>query len=308
MANEIELKLRFDPQHIAALVQKLDSLAARQGASMLNNQYYDTADAALSRAGCALRIRQEGDSWEQTLKTKGHSTGGLQQRGEWNWPLRNPVLDASRFTQRDVIAHWPSQVQIDQLQPLFTTHFHRHRWRWQHNDQRVELVVDDGHVATTNDTQPLCELELELLAGTPECLWQLATQLGEHTPLWLSDISKAERGYRLAIPGTHWTPDSLPSDPLLPWINRHTTLIKRELEALIWDQHTDVTRINQLIVDLNAMQPQALSLDTWPRHWSRMPPLSSTTTGSTVTVDEVSSDSTARNLLALAHWVWMCHQ
>lgn len=238
MATEIELKLRVAPGHIPALIAQLDQLAQRQHTRTLRNHYYDTSEAALSAAGCALRIRQSGEQWEQTLKTRGTSTAGLQQRGEWNWPLSQPQLDASLFNQEDVRQHWPASVDASQLDALFATHFERHCWHWEQQQTRIEIVIDQGSVQARGQELPLCELELELQSGDIASLWQLTEQLCQHTPLWLSDISKAERGYALAIPGTHWAPDWRTADtlPLMPRLNRLLTCLKRALESWVWDQ------------------------------------------------------------------------
>lgn len=238
MATEIELKLRIAPRHVPALITQLDQLAQRQHTLTLRNHYYDTPDATLSASGCALRIRQSGEQWEQTLKTRGTSTAGLQQRGEWNWPLARPQLDTALFDQEDVRQHWPASVDASQLDALFATHFERHRWHWEQQQTRIEIVIDQGSIQAAGQELPLCELELELQGGDVNCLWQLTEQLCQQTPLWLSDISKAERGYALAMPGTDWSPDwrSAATQPPLPRLNRLLTCLKRALESWVWDQ------------------------------------------------------------------------
>ena len=52
-------------------------------------------------------------------------------------------------------------------------------------------------VCTGEQQEEICELELELRAGDPAALLELAIELAAELPLMPCDISKAERGYRL---------------------------------------------------------------------------------------------------------------
>ncbi|MFT6898137.1 MAG: triphosphatase, partial [Paraglaciecola sp.] len=63
----------------------------------LVNFYYDTPDRQLRRADMGLRIRGCNQVFEQTIKTRGSSVGGLHQRPEYNVPLSQPVLDLKGF-------------------------------------------------------------------------------------------------------------------------------------------------------------------------------------------------------------------
>ena len=207
MTYEIELKLRFDPVQADILAAAIGARAQAGRQSRLNNTYYDTPDGRLSAAGCALRIRQKGpNNWEQTLKTRGQSIGGLQQRREWNWPLQRNALDFGLLNSAEVQEHWPASVDTQALVPLFSTGFQRHAWIWEMGTSKAEVVMDRGVVRAGDLSTPLCEVELELLDGSPEVLWWMASSLCSSVPLWLSDISKAERGFRLVGLGKRWQP------------------------------------------------------------------------------------------------------
>tara|TARA_R110001583_G_scaffold20287_8_gene78412 strand:+ start:1406 stop:2800 length:1395 start_codon:yes stop_codon:yes gene_type:complete len=250
MTYEIELKLRFAPDKTAALQQALDSRATRGGHSTLNNTYFDTEEGALSRQTCALRIRQKGETaFEQTLKTLGSSQGGLTVRHEWNWPLDQGQLDASLLASDEVLGHWPEGISADSLMPLFNTHFERQRWIWQLGQSEVEIVLDQGLVQAQGAEIPLCELELELLQGDPAVIWRMAEALCAEVPLWISDISKAERGYRLLGLGRDW---QQPGDVFevgvdfanLPdQLNNCFEWIKRALETLLWEAPPPTTQL-----------------------------------------------------------------
>lgn len=254
MAVEIELKLRLDPNDTQTISQALNNIAQRQPVRPLNNVYYDTLDAELATHRCALRIRQQGAHFEQTLKTVGQSQAGLQQRNEWNWPLNHNQLDPTRLQLADVQAHWPAEIAIDQLTPHFATHFERQVWHWQEGNNAIEIVLDQGTIEHAGKQQTLCELELELLSGAIEPLWTLAHQLANHCPLWLSDISKAERGYQLANHRVSWPPLVNPSDQIDATANQCLRVLQRVYEYTLWYQQTVELDV------INALETRLLSL------------------------------------------------
>ena len=61
----------------------------------------------------------------------------------------------------------------------------------------IELVIDEGEVRAGDRSEPLLELELELVSGDPLALDALAERLAAAAPLTPSIVTKAERGYRL---------------------------------------------------------------------------------------------------------------
>lgn len=244
MSKEIELKLRLRQTDVATLTQYLNQQAQSVGHSTLNNTYFDTEQAALSQTHAALRIRQTEQGFEQTLKTRGEGKAGLHERGEWNWSLPAEQLNIELLTQGDVAEHWPAHIELNALHAIFRTDFERSTWLWQQDVARIEVVIDVGHIQAGANKQPLCEVELELKQGEAQDLWRLALQLGEQVPLWISDISKAERGYRLAQLSRGWTqaPSVNAQDDVavsLPvWLNYEAQQFKRALEAGLWEQDT----------------------------------------------------------------------
>src|SRR5262249_20143318 len=66
-------------------------------------------------------------------------------------------------------------------------------------DSEIELAVEDGEVRAGNQRQDLREAELELKAGGAESLLLAAERLLAGHERKLSKLSKAERGYRLAL-------------------------------------------------------------------------------------------------------------
>lgn len=203
MAKETEIKLRVSPESLLKL-REHPVIAARSVGQWqtreLLNRYFDTADFALANAQVALRIRRDGEQLIQTLKSKGASVAGLSVRNEWDWYLKSNRLVLSHLNDDC----WPeSLAELDkkQLKAIFNTDFKRQfaelRWQREGVDTVVEVALDQGLVTAGKQQDDICEMELELRAGEPVALFELALELAADVPLMPSDISKAERGYRL---------------------------------------------------------------------------------------------------------------
>ncbi|MGB1270559.1 MAG: CYTH domain-containing protein [Endozoicomonas sp.] len=163
----------------------------------LGNWYFDTPDQQLNQARVALRIRTLNGGFIQTLKTRGESINGLTRRGEWEWPLPEAQLNGTLLAEV-----WPEYlkgIDVDQLQPIFSTDFTRTRWtlHWDNPRAVIEAALDTGQVEAAGRTSPICELELELIEGDENALGAVADDLKQSIDLMPSDKSKAERGVEL---------------------------------------------------------------------------------------------------------------
>ncbi|HRP96863.1 MAG TPA: CHAD domain-containing protein, partial [Rhodocyclaceae bacterium] len=139
--------------------------------------------------------RRQGRKWLQTVKCAAPSTGGLTQRPEWEQPFDGAfdfsAIDAPRA------AKWLRRCAAD-LVPVFSTRFRRETRRHIGADgASVLMMLDTGAVVAGEHSEPICELELELEHGRPLDLLLLASALAADVALLPSDLSKAERGYRL---------------------------------------------------------------------------------------------------------------
>lgn len=218
-AEEIELKLALpasDPAHLEKRLARTPALARRQARHQsLHNVYYDTPDQILHREKIALRLRRVGGnanaSWLQTLKTGGRGDSALSQRGEWESAvpgaeLALPALQATPWPGID-----PEGVIFQALAPCFVTSFDRTSWTVRKRDgSLVEVSLDVGQILAGDRRAPICELELELLAGQPAALFALAQQIAANIALLPENRSKAERGYALAQDGLNLPLRALP--------------------------------------------------------------------------------------------------
>ncbi len=199
MSQEIELKLSLPARSLSALRRHpLVAAAQKLGPSAtLDNTYYDTADLALKARKVAVRTRRQGRAWLQTVKCAAPSAGGLSTRPEWEQPFSgdfdfSAVTDPA--TARLLAKHRAALV------PVFTTRFRRETRLYAPGDGvEILLMIDRGDIRAGERTAPICELELELRSGQPADLLELALELARSLPLVPSDLSKAERGYRLFL-------------------------------------------------------------------------------------------------------------
>ncbi|MGP1675682.1 MAG: CYTH and CHAD domain-containing protein [Burkholderiales bacterium] len=199
---ETELKLLLAPQDLRRLRRDPGIRARQQGRAAtrrVRSVYYDTPEHALLRAGVALRLRADGRRWLQTLKTEGQAVAGLHLREEWEWPLPGAALDFGLLATTPQAKLFRSPRLRAKLGPVFATDFTRTSLRLGFADGSLaELCLDSGEVRSGRRASAISEAEIELLAGSPARLYELALELTQRVPLRLGQASKAERGYALA--------------------------------------------------------------------------------------------------------------
>lgn len=195
-AVEIELKLTAAPAMLPHL-RGHPLLGGEDEARTLVTCYFDTAAGALHRGGATLRRREgDGDS-EQTFKSTAKG-GNRLRRGEWNAPATGAVPDPAAFPPavRQAIA---ALVGDAPLQPLATTRIQRTARRLRFGGSTIEAAFDSGMVEAGDRSEPVSELELELIEGDAADLFALAQQLPLGPELGWSVGSKGERGLALAF-------------------------------------------------------------------------------------------------------------
>jgi len=198
---ETELKLSLSATELPHLLAH-PLLATGADMQRLLNTYFDTPDLALQKRRMAVRERLAGEQWLLTVKTAGQSQNGLSSRQEWEGPTTPGALQFDTLVDDAALAQDLMGLRPN-LRALFCTDFERQRWVITHAGAKIEVALDQGsiHVPGTDLSEPLLELELELLSGPEEALLALAEVL-RHTPQGLvmlvpSDASKAQRGMAL---------------------------------------------------------------------------------------------------------------
>jgi inorganic triphosphatase YgiF len=208
---EIELKLALPAEQVAAFLSLMARRRRTPVKQVLHTVYFDTVDFDLGRQGIALRVRRAGRRWLQTLKSEGQRAGGLSTREEYETPTQRDTLDWGRFPEAA-----QARVAEDLRESLgirFDTRFVRTAWQIAgQGGARIEVALDIGTLSAGDRSQPICEIELELLSGHVDALFALAQTWAQRLDLVPFDLSKAERGVRLAHGET---PGPVKSMPLL---------------------------------------------------------------------------------------------
>ncbi|WP_153912695.1 inorganic triphosphatase [Shewanella sp. TC10] len=200
MDAEIELKLFMQSQYHDLLVNLLNGMSEStpQETRKLSNKYFDTGALQLRHWKMGLRVRSGENFTEQTIKTAGSVIGGIHTRPEYNIAIdeKTPLLD---LFPKDI---WPNEADIDAIQDdlhcVFETNFTRQAWHIYIEGSLVEVAFDLGDVIANGQTESICEIEFELLAGEASALLHLAIEVAKAIPVRLGKASKAQRGYQLS--------------------------------------------------------------------------------------------------------------
>jgi inorganic triphosphatase YgiF len=198
---ETELKLSLNEADLPRLLAH-PLLTQAGNTQRLLNTYFDTPELALQQRRMAVRERLADAQCLLTVKTAGQSQNGLSRRQEWEGPTTPSALRFDSLVDDAALAQELMALRPN-LRALFCTDFERQRWVITHAGAQIEVALDQGsiHVPGTTLSEPLLELELELLSGPEESLMALADVLRQ-TPqgpvtLTPSDASKAQRGMAL---------------------------------------------------------------------------------------------------------------
>ncbi|CAA7613796.1 conserved hypothetical protein [Magnetospirillum sp. LM-5] len=205
-SGEIELKLVVAADDLARVARLRSKLGAPAGPMRSIHQvttYFDTPERTLAAAGIGLRVRKVGDARIQTVKGAGVAAGGLFHRPEWETAIEGdrPRLDLAAEAGLAALAEPGLE---DRLTALFRTDIRRRLCRVGGDDWQAELALDHGRVVAGEHSQPINEIELELIKGSPGHLFAAALQIAQHVPVGLTTLTKSDRGHALAegrVPG-----------------------------------------------------------------------------------------------------------
>ncbi len=200
--TEIEIKLQVPESARAAVAAAVGTARAQR--TRLQAAYFDTADRRLAAAGIALRLRQEGPQWVQTLKAgSAHALQRLEHNVSVDGTDR-PALDLARHAGTPAgdalaaaLAPRAGEAPPPPLAEQYRTDILRCHRHLNVAGGVVELAFDAGEIASGDQVWPVCELEIELVRGEPALVLAQARRWVQRHGLWLDVRSKAERGGRL---------------------------------------------------------------------------------------------------------------
>ena len=201
--TEFELKLELTPQQLQRVGGNpaLEHLTVGKPTTRtLRSVYFDTPDHRLRAQGISLRVRSIGDTWVQTIKSGGRGVrNGVSNPDEDETVIGNAEPDLSQIADSRIRRAIRKAVSTSTLEPQFETVVTRTTHRLHSDKGDLELALDEGIVRAGKAEDTLCEAELELKAGSPECLLEAAAVLFSQENVRLAEASKAERGYNLVL-------------------------------------------------------------------------------------------------------------
>ncbi|MFA9487845.1 MULTISPECIES: inorganic triphosphatase [unclassified Mannheimia] len=196
---EIELKIMLEPHNIAPIENWLNSVKEfellEQKSQMLGNRYYDTPEQFFASKQMGLRVRSQNHQFEITLKTKGEIVGGLHIRPEYNLALSTNQPDFLALAQKYHLPFENAEQIANRLQTIFSTDFTRQIWLFKVGESEIEVALDQGLIKNQYGEEAISELEFEIKQGNLTDLFRLVEAMPKTDGMWLSGLSKAQRGY-----------------------------------------------------------------------------------------------------------------
>jgi inorganic triphosphatase YgiF len=150
--------------------------------------YFDTPDLTLQKAGVSLRVRESKGRRILTMKR-----GEGLAREEYEAPLEGEGPNGEFAPLRELL----SEGDAAALKPAYNVRVTRRQRLVKFGGSEIELALDQGEVSGGRRVSPISEVELELKAGEPSALFDLARDLSKYAPLYLSFDTKSARGQAL---------------------------------------------------------------------------------------------------------------
>ena len=195
---EVELKYRVRDQEAAARLGALRTLgglrvAGRPRQVQIEDRYLDTADAALARAGYAVRLRRGPRMTILSVKASNGAASALHRREELEGPADlslDPHAWPSSAARSLVLEHAGDAPLLETI----TIRQLRQARTFADDALEVELSVDDVEVVAAGRViDRFLELEVELKSGDERGLAGIAAVLGADDALEPVTSSKLDR-------------------------------------------------------------------------------------------------------------------
>lgn len=176
-------------------------LVGEPAVAQLINVYFDTDDLRLARRRVSLRLRRSGTRRCLSLKCDERGAASLDRRCEWEVELADDSVDLAVFGDpavHDVVG----AVLPGELQPRCLSEVTRRTLpvAWidaQGRPGRVEVALDSGRISAGEREEPIAEVEIELVGGSAQVVYEIAARLRAVAPLRIGVLAKAARGHML---------------------------------------------------------------------------------------------------------------
>jgi len=221
--KEIEIKLKIlnksdlSPESYDDFVGKLQKTMGGKNnkhgvsvfsepAKILETSYYDTKTMDLRKSKIAYRVRVDEGTKVATIKTDipqvENSSGILAQRLEQTATIpenTNPDNFIEIFKETIALDVLKPVIGRKSLELLFTTKFDRKSYLIEQKDKyKILLCIDSGEIICEGNTKDIYEIELELLDGEMDDIFNVAYIISNLIPVNAEIASKYARGLVLS--------------------------------------------------------------------------------------------------------------
>jgi len=196
---EKEYKWRADESLLGqALLWASMRIGTQSRTFQMRSQYFDTADGLLRRQEAALRLRQENDKSVCCMKLHNVNTPeGMRSHEEYQCEAASVQEGLALLPQKGAPEALCRQAATALLLVTCEVDFQRCAVMLQEEDTVCELALDNGTLRHGDKTAPLCEIELEFIAGSETVFHHLAAGLADYLSLTPEPKSKLERALAL---------------------------------------------------------------------------------------------------------------
>ena len=164
----------------------------------MQSQYYDTLDGLLSRQQAALRLRRENARSVCCLKMNNQNTPeGMRAHEEYQCDAETVQDGLRSLPDKGAPRALCDQALAAPLEMICNVDFRRCAVLLQEGDTVCELALDEGTLRHGGRTAPLCEIELEYVAGSEDVFHSLAADLADYLSLVPEPESKLARAMKL---------------------------------------------------------------------------------------------------------------
>lgn len=184
MGKEFELKYKSTPAQQATIAAAYGDFMSTE----MESVYYDTPDGALAMQRVTLRRRKENGRYICTVKTPGKD----HCRGEWETECDDILAGLKKLCKLGAPKKLLKLTEGGVV-GICGARFTRRTQLLQLEDTVVELALDEGFLVGGGREKPMCEVEVELKAGSREVATAFAESLAARFGLSPEPLSKFRR-------------------------------------------------------------------------------------------------------------------
>lgn len=200
---EREYKWKADESRIAAVLEWASARSNGQSRTIqMRSRYYDTANGLLVNQGIGLRLRQENEQSVCCMKIRGNAADdnadcGLRKRSEYQCNATTIAEGLALLPTQGAPVAICQEAAAAPLELICEVDFTRYAILIQREDTVCEIACDRGEMRREDRRAPLCEIELEFVAGDEAIFHQIAATLAEQLSLVPEAQSKLARASQL---------------------------------------------------------------------------------------------------------------